>query len=75
MMWGSCSFLLIRQHDSLRPLAHRRHPYLPSSVQTNGFKQNLVPSELWQAQHQVIELTTRSTVHRVEDPLRNSPYL
>jgi hypothetical protein len=31
------------------------------------FKQNLVPAEFWYAQHQVINLTTRSTVHRVAD--------
>ena len=31
------------------------------------FKQNLVPDEFWYAQHQVINLTSRSTVHRVAE--------
>ena len=72
MIWGSCSFLLVRQPDRIHPLAHGRHPHLPCSAQTIDFEKNLVPGELWYAQHQLIELTTRSTVHRVEDSVSKS---
>ena len=46
--------------------------HLPCSTQTIDFEKNLVPGELWYAQHQLIELTTRSMVHHFEDSVSKS---
>src|SRR5437016_7252197 len=72
---ASCSFSLAWQRDGIGSLAHRRHPHLPRSTHAIHFEKDLVPREARQAQHQVIELTTRCAAHCLHDPVNNGRVL